>query len=47
MRLALTVRKLTDHFNPLEVYSNMASAQFGTFFGSYYRKVFFDFDFLR
>ena len=47
VRLALTVRNLTDHFNPLEVYSNMANAQFGTFFGSYYRKVFFDFDFLR
>ncbi len=46
VRLSLTVRNLTDHFNPLEVHSNLADPQYGTFFGNYNRKFLFDFDFL-
>jgi hypothetical protein len=46
VRLSLTVKNLTNHFNPLEVYSNTASSQYGTFFGNYDRKYLFDFDFL-
>ena len=46
VRLSLTVRNLTDHFNPLEVHSNLADPQYGTFFGNYDRKFLFDFDFL-
>jgi hypothetical protein len=42
-RLSLTVRNLTDHFNPLEVYSNIAVPQYGRFFGNYDRKFLFDF----
>ena len=46
VRLSLTVRNLTNHFNPLEVHSNLADPQYGTFFGNYDRKFLFDFDFL-
>ncbi len=46
VRLSLTVRNLTNHFNPLEVHSNFADPQYGTFFGNYDRKFLFDFDFL-
>ncbi len=46
VKLSVTVRNLTDHFNPLEVYSNIADAQYGRFFGNYDRKFLFDFDFL-
>ena len=46
VRLSLTVRNLTNHFNPLEVHSNLADPQYGTFFGNYDRKLLFDFDFL-
>jgi len=46
VRLSLTVRNLTNHFNPLEVHSNLADPQYGRFFGNYDRKVLLDFDFL-
>ncbi len=46
VRLSLTVRNITNHFNPLEVYANLAAPQYGTFFGNYDRKFLFDFDFL-
>jgi hypothetical protein len=46
VRLSLTVRNLTNHFNPLEVHSNLADPQYGNFFGNYDRKFLFDFDFL-
>jgi hypothetical protein len=46
VRVSLTVRNLTNHFNPLEVHSNLADSQYGTFFGNYDRKFLFDFDFL-
>ena len=46
VRLSLTVRNLTNHFNPLEVHSNLADPQYGRFFGNYDRKLLLDFDFL-
>ncbi len=46
VRLSMTVRNLTNHFNPLEVHSNFADPLYGTFFGNYDRKFLFDFDFL-
>jgi hypothetical protein len=46
VRLSMTIRNLTDHFNPLEVHSNLVDPQYGTFFGNYDRKFLFDFDFL-
>jgi len=46
VRLSLTMRNSTNHFNPLEVHSNLADPQYGRFFGNYDRKFLFDFDFL-
>ncbi len=46
VRLTLTVLNLTDHFNPLQVHSNIADPQYGQFFGNYDRKYLLDFDFL-
>ena len=46
IRLSATVKNLTNHFNPLEVHSNVADPSYGTFFGNYNRKLLFDFDFL-
>jgi hypothetical protein len=46
VRLSLTVRNLTNHFNPLEVCSNIADPQDGRFFGTYDRTFLCDFDFL-
>ncbi|MGA2855920.1 MAG: hypothetical protein ABSE40_03575 [Candidatus Sulfotelmatobacter sp.] len=46
IRLSATVINLTNHFNALEIHSNMADPQYGHFFGNYSRRVFFDFDFL-
>lgn len=46
IRLSATVMNLTNHFNALEIHSNVADPQYGHFFGNYTRRVFFDFDFL-
>ena len=46
VRLSGTVRNLTDHFNPLEVHSNIADPQYGVFFGNYDRRAVLDFDVL-
>lgn len=46
VRLSGNVLNLTNHFNALEVSSNVADPRFGTFFGSYSRKFSADFDFL-
>ncbi|MGA9414884.1 MAG: TonB-dependent receptor [Terriglobales bacterium] len=46
VRLSGSVRNLTDHFNPLEVHSNIADPQYGTFFGNNDRRAVLDFDFL-
>jgi len=40
------VMNLTNHFNALEVNSNVTDPQFGRFFGNNNRKLLFDFDFL-
>lgn len=44
LRLSVTGFNLTNHFNPLTVYSNIASPQFGEFFGNYHRRYRFDFE---
>ncbi len=46
VRLSGTVRNLTDHFNPLEVHSNIADPQYGVFFGNNDRRAVLDFDVL-
>ncbi len=46
IRLSATVINLTNHFNALEIHSNVADPQYGHFLGNYTRRVFFDFDFL-
>jgi hypothetical protein len=46
VRFSGTVRNLTDHFNPLEVHSNIADPQYGTFFGNNDRRFVLDFDVL-
>ena len=46
VRLTMTVQNLTNHYNPLQVHSNLADPQFGQFFGNYNRKYLLDFDFL-
>jgi TonB dependent receptor len=47
VRLSMSVLNLTNHFNPLEVHSNIADPLYGTFFGNYSRKFLMDFDFLH
>ncbi len=46
VRLSGTVRNLTNHFNPLEVHSNIADPQYGDFFGNTGRRFVLDFDVL-
>jgi hypothetical protein len=46
VRLTLTVQNITNHWNPLQVHSNVADPQYGQFFGNYTRKYLLDFDFL-
>jgi hypothetical protein len=46
VRLSGTVRNLTNHFNPLEVHTNIADPQYGGFFGTYDRRFTLDFDVL-
>jgi len=46
IRLSTTVMNLTNHFNALEIHSNVTDPQYGRFFGNNNRKVLFDFDFL-
>jgi hypothetical protein len=46
VRLSFSVRNLTNHFNPLEVHSNIADPQYGTFFGNNDRRAVVDFDVL-
>lgn len=47
VRFSISVVNLTDHFNPLEVHSNLADPMYGNFFGNYNRKFTLDFDFLH
>jgi Carboxypeptidase regulatory-like domain/TonB dependent receptor len=46
VRLTGTVQNITNHFNPLQVHSNIGDPQYGQFFGNYDRKYLLDFDFL-
>jgi Carboxypeptidase regulatory-like domain len=46
VRLSGTVRNLSDHFNPLDVHSNIADPQYGDFFGNNGRRFVLDFDVL-
>ena len=46
VRFSGTLSNLTNHFNPLEVHSNVADSQYGAFFGNYGRRFVLDFDFL-
>jgi hypothetical protein len=46
VRFTVTVQNLTNHFNPLQVHSNVADPQYGNFFGNYNRKYLLDFDVL-
>jgi hypothetical protein len=46
VRLSGTVHNLTNHFNPLEVHSNIADPQYGAFFGNNDRRAVLDFDVL-
>lgn len=46
IRLSATILNLTNHFNPLEVHSNVADPLYGTFFGNHNRHAVLDFDFL-
>lgn len=46
VRLSGTLTNLTNHSNPLEVHSNIADPQYGSFFGNYGRRFVLDFDVL-
>jgi hypothetical protein len=46
IRLSATVMNLTNHFNALEIHSNVTDPQYGRFFGNNNRKFAVDFDFL-
>ncbi len=46
IRLSTTVMNLTNHFNVLEVHSDVTDPQYGRFFGNNNRRVLFDLDFL-
>jgi hypothetical protein len=47
IRISIPMRNLTNHFNALEVHSNIADPQYGSFFGNYPRRFLIDFDFLN
>lgn len=46
IRISVPMLNITNHFNRLEVHSNIADPQYGTFFGNYPRRILLDFDFL-
>jgi len=47
VRFSLSGINLTNHFNALDVHSNIADPMYGTFFGNYHRHFLVDFDFLH
>jgi hypothetical protein len=47
IRLSVPMLNITNHFNPLEVHSNIADPSYGNFFGNYPRRFLLDFDFLN
>ncbi len=46
VRLSFTVRNISNHDNPLQVHSNIADPQYGSYFGNYGPHALVDFDFL-
>jgi TonB dependent receptor/Carboxypeptidase regulatory-like domain len=46
VRFSVSGRNISNHFNPLEVHSNIADPLYGTFFGNNDRRFVLDFDFL-
>jgi len=44
IRLSLTAKNLSNHFNALDVHANIADPQYGIFFGNYHRRYRGDFD---
>lgn len=44
LRPSISITNLTNHFNALEVHSNIADPQYGQFFGTYNRHLRFDLD---
>lgn len=46
VRFSVPLFNVTNHFNPLEVHSNIADPNYGRFFGNYPRRILLDFDFL-
>lgn len=46
VRFSATLRNLTNHFNPLEVHSNIADPLHGVYFGNLRSRLLLDFDFL-
>jgi hypothetical protein len=46
IRLSVSGIDLINHLNPLQVHSNIADPQYGTFFGNYGRHFLLDFDVL-
>ena len=47
IRLSVTGYNLTDHFNALDVHSNIDDPQYGIFFGNYHRRFRFDFEIIQ
>jgi hypothetical protein len=46
VQLSTSLLNLTNHFNPLDVHSNLGDPLYGRFFGNYHRRFLIDFDFL-
>jgi hypothetical protein len=44
LRPSISISNLTNHFNALEIHSNIADPQYGQFFGNYSRRLRVDFD---
>jgi hypothetical protein len=47
IRISIPMTNLTNHFNALEMHSNIADPHYGDFFGNYPRRILLDFDFLN
>ncbi len=47
VRISVPLLNITNHFNPLEVHSNIADPNYGRFFGNYPRRILIDFDVLN
>jgi hypothetical protein len=47
VRFSVPLMNITNHFNPLQVHSNIADPNYGRFFGNYPRRILLDFDILN